>query len=239
MKNTSETMNKLRILFEEEAQRVKARNRLNARPGAERDELIDDYDRLVVQIRDRIEASLEEFLRYPPWHLRHAEKLNDFFVDSGGTEADCFKKSVFLITKFPRTKIEDQLPDDVALRKVIDTAKSAVKSCGYTPRIADEEHPQYHPQLWDNVELHLLCCSKAIVILEDKYKPELNPNVTCEWGWMRGMGRDVLILKEATFKDEHFRADVAGFLVKPFKWGDPKPGIDDAVSVFLKLGNST
>ena len=45
-------------------------------------------------------------------------------------------------------------------------------------------------------------------MVEDKYAPELNPNVAMEWGWMRGLGRRVLYLVEQTFTKK--RADWSG-----------------------------
>jgi hypothetical protein len=183
MMNTTETVARLRILFDEEGKRIKERNGLSARSEAERDELIDVYERLVTEVRRRIESCLDELLRYPPWHARHAGKLKEFYGTSEVAKpASVFGKSVFVMTKFPQIRSAHQSSEDAALRKVIESVESAVQTFGYTARIADEGDPQYHAQLWDNVELYLLGCEKGIVILEDKYLPELNPNVACEWG---------------------------------------------------------
>ena len=54
----------------------------------------------------------------------------------------------------------------------------------------------YFDDVWSNVELYLLGCRYGIAIVEDRFKPELNPNVAMEWGWMRGLGKDVLFLVE-------------------------------------------
>jgi hypothetical protein len=55
--------------------------------------------------------------------------------------------------------------------------------------------------------------------------------VAIEWGWMTGMGRDVLYLREQGF--EHERADWTGLTHYPFEWANPKPGIELAVNKFL------
>jgi hypothetical protein len=81
------------------------------------------------------------------------------------------------------------------LEAVIQAARDAVQGCGYVSRVAKDI--EYHGLLWDNVELFLLGCKRGIAILEDKFLPELNPNVAMEWGWMRGMG---LYLVEKDFK---------------------------------------
>jgi hypothetical protein len=85
--------------------------------------------------------------------------------------------------------------------------------------------------LWDNVELHLLGCSRGVAIVEDKYTKELNPNVAMEWGWMVGMGRRVLYLVEKSFK--HARADWGGLIKEEFDWEKPADDIKQAVHKFL------
>jgi len=132
------------------------------------------------------------------------------------------------MTKFPDPK--KPAPVDAQLTAVIQAVRDAVQSCGYVPRIASDG--QYHPMLWDNVELYLLGCQRGIAIVEDKYLPELNPNVAMEWGWMRGMGRNVLYLVENDFKRE--RADWGGLIQSPFDWTNPGPDIKAGVEAWLK-----
>lgn len=77
----------------------------------------------------------------------------------------------------------------------------------------------------------MLCCGRGIAIVEDRYAPEMNPNVAMEWGWMRGMGRRVLYLRERKFR--HRRADWEGLLTEEFDWDDPAPGIGAALDRFM------
>ncbi len=107
--------------------------------------------------------------------------------------------------------------------------EAGVEARGYAPRIATE--PKKHDWIWDNVELYLLGCSRGIAIVEDKFKKELNPNVAMEWGWMRGMGRPVLALKENHFR--HQRADWAGLIEDNFDWDNPEPALKTAIEGFL------
>jgi hypothetical protein len=76
----------------------------------------------------------------------------------------------------------------------------------------------------------LVGCQRGVAIIEDKYLPELNPNVAMEWGWMKGMGRDVLFLREEDFK--HERADWKGLVDYTFTWADPAPGVNAALDKF-------
>ncbi|TMQ18809.1 MAG: hypothetical protein E6J91_07250 [Deltaproteobacteria bacterium] len=132
------------------------------------------------------------------------------------------------MTKFPDLK--KPTPADVELQAVIDAVRGAVQQRGYVPRIASDN--EYHSILWDNVELYLLGCKRGIAIVEDRYLPELNPNVAMEWGWMRGMGRNVLYLVEKTFKKT--RADWGGLIEHSFDWANPAPDINAGVEAWLK-----
>jgi hypothetical protein len=141
-----------------------------------------------------------------------------------------FYKQVFVMTNFPYP--HSPAPVDAELEAVIQAVRDAVRSCGYVPRIANDN--QYHAILWDNVELYLLGCRRGIAIVEDKYLPELNPNVAMEWGWMRGMGRNVLYLVERGF-NKH-RADWGGLIECEFDWANPGRDIKTGVEAWLKNG---
>ena len=108
---------------------------------------------------------------------------------------------------------------------MIDCVKEEIDHQVYKPRIADKAI--YKDWLWDNVQLHLLCCKYGIAILEDKYRTELNPNLALEWGWMLGMGREVIFLKEKDFAKG--RADWNGRISHEFDWDNPEPGIREAI----------
>jgi hypothetical protein len=138
-----------------------------------------------------------------------------------------FEKSVFVMTKFPEPA--SQAAIDLQLRAVIQAVIDAVRDCGYRARLANEQ--RFHAGLWDNVELYLLGSRRGIAIVENKYLDELNPNVAMEWGWMRGMGRDVLYLVEKDFG--RARADWNGFIQDSFDWAHPVPDIAAAVRRWL------
>jgi hypothetical protein len=131
------------------------------------------------------------------------------------------------MTKFP-SQGPPRKAEDEQLDRVIRAVSDAIEAAGCVPRIATERR---HDLLWDNVELYLLGCRRGIAIVEDKYLPELNPNVAMEWGWMRGMGKKVLYLAEKDFKKE--RADLSGLLKDEFSWTEPEPGVRQAVGKFL------
>jgi hypothetical protein len=174
--------------------------------------------------RARCREELERLLDFPPRHIRHKDLLEDFWRD--GT----YEQSVFIMTKFPRTGVAAKAIDD-ELNAVIAAVKEAVTAAGFHPRLASDR--DYHALLWDNVELYLLGCRRAIAIVEDKYLPELNPNVAMEWGFLRGSSKKVCFLLEQEF--ERLRADFNGLTKYNFAWADPKAGIGAAVSAFLRV----
>jgi len=169
--------------------------------------------------RNQMAGVLSLLCRYPPQHDRHFRKLSEFHREGS------FDQSVFVMTKFP----DGATPESVQLSSVIDSVKAAVTARGYLPRLAMGQN--YHRWLFDNVELFLLGCARGIAIVEDKYLPELNPNVALEWGWMVGMGREVLFLREQNFT--HARADWSGLINATFEWTNPAPGVSAAMAAFL------
>jgi hypothetical protein len=186
------------------------------------DELRADLSQRAERSRQWCREQLRALIEFPPQHLRHFPRLEQFWRD--GT----YERSVFLMTKFPEPGAD---PKAIELQRVIDAVSAAVKTADFVPRIAQFPN-NYHPGLWDNVELHLLACRQGIAIVEDQYLPELNPNVAMEWGWMRGMGKPVLFLLEAAF--DHRRADLGDLIDQRFEWTNPHPGIAATVGPWLQ-----
>lgn len=191
-------------------------------PSAMKDERDGDLKTDIERQRLRLVGVLKEVVNFPPYHVRHSQLLPQFHAVAP------FEKSVFVMTKFPAAN--NPAPVNAQLDSVIKSVRKAVSDRGYCARLASDN--AYHPILWDNVELYLLGCSRGIAIVEDKYLPELNPNVAMEWGWMRGIGRNVLYLVEKDFKKK--RADWGGLIESQFDWANPDPDIKTAVDAWLK-----
>jgi len=225
MAEFSKELESLRVYFLKKAkwqeERIDLFNVPNLSP-AEKDEQAKAIDTQIEFYEKGMRRVLRELLENPPQHVRHQVKLPDFY------QAAEFEKSVFVMTKFP-----DPLSNaaaDLQLKAVIQAVRDAVQACGFTARLANDRN--FHPLLWDNVELHLLGSKRGIAIVEDKYLSELNPNVTMEWGWMRGMGRNVLYLVERGFDNQ--RADLSGLTKEPFDWTTPAAAIGPAVQAWLR-----
>jgi len=188
--------------------------------AAQVDELQQRILQEINQAQERARTALLQLVAFPPGHIRHQVHLDAFW------KVCDYDRSVFVMTKFPGAS---GVGKDAELQQVIDTVADAVRASGFVPRIASAR--DYHGLLWDNVELYLLGCSRGVVILEDRYLPELNPNVAMEWGWMRAATKPILVLAEEKFDKN--RADFTGLIQYTFDWANPKPGISDAVTKFL------
>jgi hypothetical protein len=190
---------------------------------AQRDELVEAQDRVMANLRSYQQQILRDLLRFPPHKVKHFENVTQF------NKASPFEQSVFVMTKFTN-KDEDKTPLDLALDRVINAVRTAIDGCnGHRSYLAWDKN--WSEFLWENVETYLMACGKAVAIVESRHTPELNPNVTMEWGWLRATERRVLFLVEKTF--DKARADLSGLTREEFDWDNPEPGITAAVKKFL------
>lgn len=126
-----------------------------------------------------------------------------------------FEQSVFFMTSFAVGK--DPVKDR-QLKRISDAIEKSLDAYGLRLRRADRRDYSASKQLWDNVQIHMLGCRYGIALLESHYRDELNPNVALEYGFMKALGRDLVLLIEKEFK--HRRADILSTLGKQFEWTD-------------------
>ena len=182
---------------------------------------------------DSNSATKNENALVPAWmpdvyhHL--ANNLERFHQD------DPFDRSVFVMMKFSdRAKMEEWQIE--CLEAVYGAVKDELDRHGLVARRADQKTYATSKQLWDNLCVYMLGCRYGVAILEDHVGDELNPNVALEYGFMKGLGREVVLLKERRFK--HLRADYVGTIPKDFDIGasdhvPDKRSIQDAVQNWL------
>src|ERR1044071_7899395 len=188
MANLDQDIDDLRRFFRELEAANENVSTAKQRPPDFQADYLANYEAALDAARDRIVNNLQKrVVRYPYYHERHFRLLRDFHA------AGKYEESVFIMTKFP----DPGDPGAPQLQNVIDAVSEGIRANGLKPRIATT---QYHPLLWDNVELHTLACCRGVAIVEDRYRPELNPNVAMEWGFMRALGKPVLFLIEKDFK---------------------------------------
>lgn len=156
-------------------------------------------------------------LNIPDAHRRYREELDDFHRDAP------YDKSVFVMMKFSDDTMGKEQRE--CLTHIYLAIESELHRHGLTPRRADQKTYARTKQLWDNICIYMLGSKHGIAVLEDYVGKEFNPNVALEYGFMKGLGREVLLLKEQGFK--HSRADIIGTISKNFQIDSPyKVSID-------------
>jgi len=112
-------------------------------------------------------------------------------------------RNVFLIMPFhPSEHLIEAYP----------TIVKALAAHGLKGLRADER--VYVDDLWANIQIYLNCCAYGIAVFEQIDKKDFNPNVALEHGYMLGLQKRVLLLKEKRL--DAMPADLMGKLYKPW-----------------------
>lgn len=150
-------------------------------------------------------------MSHPPAWFHHLESdLKRFDADAA------FESSVFVMMKFPDSA-RMTIGVIEMLDKIFIVIRDELDRYGLRARRADDKTFATSRQLWDNLCVYMLGCKYGIAVLEDRSGEELNPNVALEYGFMRALGRDAILVKERSFK--HIRADLVGTIPKEFSIG--------------------
>ena len=113
------------------------------------------------------------------------------------------KKTAFIIMKFNDTKLHKEIV--TCIKDVLDKNK-------ITALRADDK--QYMDDLFPNVKVYMHGCNFGIAVFDRITEEDLNPNVSLEVGYMLGMGKSVLLLKDKNLKS--LQTDLMGKLYKEF-----------------------
>lgn len=112
-------------------------------------------------------------------------------------------KTAFIIMQFGKTDSHNDL---------VNCIKNTLSKNGIKALRADDK--EYMDDLLSNIKTYMHGCDFGIGVFERILEDDFNPNVSLEVGYMMGMGKDVLLLKDKTLKGLH--TDLAGKLYKPF-----------------------
>jgi hypothetical protein len=135
-------------------------------------------------------------------------------------------KTVFVMMKFSG---DDPGIND-KLEGLFNTIKLALDKYDLDAVRADEKNYSATYYIWDNAQIYLNGCNYGIAVLENLYSDEMNPNVALEYGYMLAKGKQVLLLKEKSFKN--IRADILGKIWKEFEIGK-KGSIERAIQGWM------
>lgn len=163
-------------------------------------------------------------------------KIPDHFTVYGADldrfwDDEAHDRSVFVMMKFPGSGMDDTHVN--LLQTLFRCVEAELARFGLVARRADDK--TYRNELWDNLSVYMLGCKFGVALLEDRVKDEFNPNVALEYGFMRALGRDVVLLRDEGFSNT--RADVIGTIAKPFTISDDdivdETSVRDAIATWM------
>jgi len=130
------------------------------------------------------------------------------------------ERTVFVMMPFKGSGYLDQAFEGV---------RSAADLYGLEVLRADDR--AYSDQLWPNVETYLVGCRYGVAIFEDLDAREFKPNVSLELGYMLGLRKRCLLLKEKRLPK--LPADIVGHLYKPWDAFDAETTVAREVDRWL------
>lgn len=143
-------------------------------------------------------------VQIPPEYTKLQEPVKDFFLDRD-RRCESYERNVFIMTRFSKS--------NTVLSSIDAAIRDTLSRHGLFGHRADDRCYPPDRNLWDNVCTYMICCSFGVAVLEDVVEKEFNPNVALEYGFMRALGKRVLLLKERQFAA---RSDILGTLWEEF-----------------------
>jgi protein-tyrosine-phosphatase len=132
------------------------------------------------------------------------------------------ESNVFLMTRFSETAYHAEVSKAVA---------DSVHAFGLEFVRADDLNWSA-PTLWERVQSCLDACHFGVAIFESIDRPDFNPNVSLELGYMMALKRQCLLLKEQRL--ERLPTDLCGHMYKEFDSRDIRPTVLGRVADWLK-----
>ena len=130
-------------------------------------------------------------------------------------------KTAFIIMQFANTKQH---------KAMVACIKDTLHIHGVTALRADDK--EYMDDLFPNIKTYMHCCDFGVAIFDRVIKDDLNPNVSLEVGYMFGMGKKILLLKDKTLHS--LQTDLTGRLYKPFDTSDIENTMPAHIEKWLK-----
>ena len=130
------------------------------------------------------------------------------------------KKTAFIMMQFGNTKLHNQ---------IVDCIRRILSKYNITALRADDK--QYLDDLFPNVKVYMHGCDFGIAVIERITEDDFNPNVSLEVGYMLGLGKNVLLLKDKTLKS--LQTDLTGKLYKEFDTVDTESTLPGQVEKWL------
>jgi nucleoside 2-deoxyribosyltransferase len=143
------------------------------------------------------------------------ESLKRFHAEHRDASSTCF-----VMMRFGKT---------VAHTRLEKTIKNSLKKHGLVGVSARDK--EFHDDLYPNIQTYIYGCGFGIAVFERLESDEFNPNVALEVGYMFGLRKHVLLLKDRTVRALH--TDLVGKLYREFDPQNPEETIPAQIDGWL------
>jgi hypothetical protein len=127
------------------------------------------------------------------------------YLDAFSFDHPSADKNVFIAMRFR---------DGKQFAEIHQTIKRVLAEYGLRGLRADDRVYPSDGDLWNNVCVYMLACKYGVCVFEEIDEREFNPNVPLEYGFMRAIDRQVLLLKDQRMPN--LPADMTGKIYHPF-----------------------
>jgi hypothetical protein len=127
------------------------------------------------------------------------------FLDTFAQDHPEVEKNVFIAMRFR---------DGKQFTEIHQSVKTGLGKYGLRGLRADDKVYPLDGDLWSNVCVYMLACKYAVCIFEEIDEREFNPNVPLEYGFLRALNRQVLLLKDRRMP--RLPTDMTGKVYRPF-----------------------
>lgn len=129
-------------------------------------------------------------------------------------------RTCFIMMRFGKTPVH---------AKIETAIKKALKKHGLTGVLARDR--EFHDDLYANIQTYMHGCEFGIAVFERLETNEFNPNVALEVGYMMGLRKQVLLLKDRTLTALH--TDLVGKMYREFDPQEPAKTIPGQLDSWL------
>lgn len=129
-------------------------------------------------------------------------------------------RTAFIMMQFIKSKPHDE---------ILNCLKNTLRNHNITGLRADDK--EYMDDLFLNIKTYMHACDFGIAVFERITKEDFNPNISLELGYMLGLEKNVLLLKDQTLKS--LPSDLVGKLYKPFDTSEVDNTLPDQLKKWL------
>ncbi len=129
-------------------------------------------------------------------------------------------KTAFIIMQYSETKLH---------KEIVGCIKDTLGKHKITALRADDK--QYMDDLFPNVKVYMHARDFGIAVFDRITEDDFNPNVSLEVGYMLGMGKNVILLKDKTLKS--LPNDLTGKLYKQFNTLEISTSLPEQIEKWL------